>query len=482
MCIRDSIKGYGLFQEPVIGGDAARRGAPLFGVAKDGPTASLLLPISRVDGTALEVEGGRAVGLTVRSRVRCVRGSAPSDSVEATVTELLGVGRSRAQTASATRLEPGDACRIVSIAPADVAALRLWVGPAVPGSQRTAAMAFDSLLKGIPRVRRVLDPVAQPPTHVVWWGGRTWQVRAGAGRPQEFRMTPAGARRAFGGGADVFFLDAPAPDVRSALVQRLESLPVELVRDLADADYVLAAEGARLSWVRASGDPESLLPQQSDAVVVRRSADAAALAERAGALARVWAWLRLASPPSGADAFPYQLTAWEEAQTGAQQGTDVPLSPNTAYRAVFTLPPDVAETAMDLLEMGQLQARYVYLFAIDPNGNGDLLFPLAEYGQVENRLSPRSGALVSLPALRDQYLFSTGEAGSRDMLVVLTTLEPLPDPSVLTFRGARTRSAPTGATTPLARLLFGVGEATRSDAPAVPATWSLQRLPLVVNR
>lgn len=479
---RARIKGLGLLQEPVIGGDAARRNSPLFGDAKDGPITRLVLPVSRVDPGSVEIEGGRAVGLTVGSRLTCTRATPSADSVAATIAELVGVGRSRARVPASARLAPGDACRVVSVAPEATAPVRLWIGAAVPASQRSAIAAFDTLLKTIPRVRRVLDPVVQPPTHVVWWGGRSWQVRAGGGRPQELRLTADGVRRAFGAGADVYLIGSPAADVRAALVERLQTVPVSLARDLSDADYVLAVEGTRLSWVRASGDADALLPQRSDAVVVNRPADAAALAEHAGALARVWAWQRLPSPPNGADAFPYQLTAWENAHTGAQQGPDVPLSPNTAYRAVLTLPPDVAANAADRMAMGQLQARYVYLFAIDQNGNGDLLFPLAEYGQVENRLSPRAGALATLPAARDQFLFSTGEAGSRDVLVLLTTLEPLPDPSVLTFRGARTRSAAAGASTALSRFLFGVGEATRSDADAVPATWSLERIPLVVGQ
>ncbi len=482
---RARMKALGIAQEPVLSGDLARRGAPLFGAPKaTGEGEALVLPVSRVGRGVAEVEGGLAVGLTVGSRLRCTAVGASGDGVEVTVTAALGLGRSRVSVPDGARVAPGDACRVASLAPAADVALRLWTSAPLPSAERARLDGLDSLLKAIPRARRVRDPIATPPTHLVWWSGREWLLRRGGARPQAIRLDARGIRSACSdaGDCDLYAIGALAPDVRAALVAAVGALPVAFTADLADADYVLDTDGVRASWVRAAGGDGALVPQRTDAVVARRAPDASALADQAAGLARVWAWHRLASPASGADAFPYRLSAWEDTRTGARIAAGEPLRASSTYRAVFELPLALKAEAT---AGATYQARYVYLFAIDTHGNGDLLFPLDAFGGVENRIAGGVGAAPSfaLPAGRAQYLFETGEAGSRDLLVVLTTEEPLPDPSVLSFRGVRTRRAAPAQTSPLARLLFGVGEAvTRSNGGTVPATWSVQRVELSVER
>lgn len=477
---RARMKGLGLAQEPVVAGDPSRRSGSLFGAAKDGAAPGLLLPVSSVRRGQTLVEGGVAVGLTPGSQLACVT-STGTDTVRVVVAETVGLGQSRLTLPAGMTLAPGDLCRIAALAPDAAAPLQVWIPPTLPSSQRGAVAALDSLLKATGRPERVRDPVARPPTHVVWWNGRTWQVRRGGERPQEFRPTADGVRRVLPGSADVFVVGAPEASVRAALVAGLVTRGVGVVAEPQLADYWLDVQGPRAAWLRASGDAESLVPQRTAPVAAARAADVGGLVEQASALARVWAWHHVASPADGAVAFPYRLVAWENAATGTRQALDVPLEAHSTYRAVLELPAEEAATAAARAATGELQARYVYLFALDAAGNGDLLFPLSEFGQVENRLSPAAGPSLRVPTATDQYLFTTGEAGNRDLLVVLTTLDPLPDPSVLTFRSGTTRAASPRNTTPLGRLLFGVGEATRST-DAVPATWSVQRVPLVVGR
>ncbi|HXW68706.1 MAG TPA: hypothetical protein VEJ88_03780, partial [Dissulfurispiraceae bacterium] len=65
--------------------------------------------------------------------------------------------------------------------------------------------------------------------------------------------------------------------------------------------------------------------------------------------------------------------------------------------------------------------------------------------------------------------------------ILLASEETIPDPEVLEFEGVKTRGtrspgASRGDDTPLAKLLHGIGSATRGQKPPAPTNWSIQRV------
>jgi hypothetical protein len=128
--------------------------------------------------------------------------------------------------------------------------------------------------------------------------------------------------------------------------------------------------------------------------------------------------------------------------------------------------------------------RYVYLFALDRAGNGTLLYPASGAGSVENEINflddVPDPVRFTIPARG--YLFesvaTTGGARPEvDTFVLLTTAEPLADPSILSFGGVRAAGAT--PTDPLARMLYDTGGGTRGTRTPVPTDWSIERAPMI---
>jgi hypothetical protein len=60
-----------------------------------------------------------------------------------------------------------------------------------------------------------------------------------------------------------------------------------------------------------------------------------------------------------------------------------------------------------------------------------------------------------------------------DTYILLASEERIPDPYILEFKGVITRGK--GSDTPLAKLLQGIGTASRAPKAEVPVNWSIDR-------
>ena len=61
-----------------------------------------------------------------------------------------------------------------------------------------------------------------------------------------------------------------------------------------------------------------------------------------------------------------------------------------------------------------------------------------------------------------------------DTYILLASEERIPDPYILEFQGVMTRGK--GSDTPLAKLLQGIGTASRAPKADVPLNWSIDRI------
>jgi len=109
----------------------------------------------------------------------------------------------------------------------------------------------------------------------------------------------------------------------------------------------------------------------------------------------------------------------------------------------------------------------------DSHGKSILLFP--RHGSVENRIP------LALPAPRDIRLgkdsaFEVAPPYGVDTYFLLTTDEPLPDPTILMWDGLRGRLG-TPITSPLTELLLETSDVSRSGAlRRTPNNWSIDRM------
>ncbi len=467
--VRARVKERGLSQEPVLAGSLDRRSAPLFGGAA--AQQPVRLPVLEARRGRLVVQGGEAVGVRPGARLAAVL--APGDTLRVTVRASDGIGRSVADLPERVRLPAGTVFTVEGWDAMPDNALRLWIPARATAAQQQAFAAARERLSAPPGVTFVQDPVATPPTHTLAFTARGWRLAGPDGRTQSL---PGPALPVLPAGASVLLLPS-LPDSADALLRRaLRVLPVALVETPEEAQYVLVVQTQGAFWLR-TGAPGAgaTLPLRTDAAAGARLSDA--LARQAAQLARVSGWLTLSSPPDAQAAFPYRFAGFENARTGERRAPGDTLRAGERYRAVLALPAGTREATQRAAQSGELQSRFVYLFALDGAGRGTLLYPALTSGSVENRLK-LTGEIapeVRLPTAARAYLFEVAPPFGADTFFLLTTEEPLPDPTILNFDGVRTRRAPAGLT-PLARLLFRLGETTRGDDGALPATWSIERL------
>jgi hypothetical protein len=229
--------------------------------------------------------------------------------------------------------------------------------------------------------------------------------------------------------------------------------------DPSRADYVLVGRYANgkltYAWVRPgvtrADRRKSGLPVRS--AWVPQSSEQ--LRDAALRLRKIFAWQQLPSPPEGH--WPYHLEL-QRVDGAAVNGTS--LTGGTRYRAILrgtNLPP-------------RMDARFVYLFVIDSRGKSILLFPRGASGSVENRF-PIDITAAPPPTIAMNATFEVAPPYGVDTYFLLTTDEPLPNPSILEWDGVR--RAGTHARTALERLFLETGYSTRSVL--TPTQWSIER-------
>ena len=119
--------------------------------------------------------------------------------------------------------------------------------------------------------------------------------------------------------------------------------------------------------------------------------------------------------------------------------------------------------------------RWVYVLDIDCHGKGSLVYPL---NYSENQY-PGEGDQDNQIILRHAPTLKVGAPFGVDTMILLSTAQPLPDPSVLNFEGVA-RGAARGAKTPLEQLLSSTSGGSRGLGAEVevPTNWGIEIQPL----
>ena len=189
------------------------------------------------------------------------------------------------------------------------------------------------------------------------------------------------------------------------------------------------------------------------------------LAERAGRLARVYGWLNLPAPTSGAAAaFPYRL---EMRELGAKNAGRTAKSATQGHDYGLFL---VATGAIP----ESFRSQWVYVEGISCDGRGVLLYPVSGQNNFQPKLLGHDWPTEVDLTGRAETL-TVDKPFGLDTYVLLTTSSQLSDLSVFDFEGAMSRGMP--APDPLARLLGSASSGgTRGIGSKAPADWSVQYL------
>ncbi|MCI0535567.1 MAG: DUF4384 domain-containing protein, partial [Verrucomicrobiales bacterium] len=197
----------------------------------------------------------------------------------------------------------------------------------------------------------------------------------------------------------------------------------------------------------------------------------AGLEDDAQRLGMIRAWLQIEAPPNDSY-FPYKLALKKEG-SDATIDTGVELTESRPGKDWYGL----VLQAENPNPRRFVQSRFIYVFAIDSQGQRVLLYPSGT-GSVENRF-PKPEQATAPPReipLGPPRLFQIVPPFGVDTFIMLASEEQVPDPSIFESEGVR--GGDPRRPTPLSRLLRRVGSSTRASQTAAPSptNWSIDRV------
>lgn len=480
-------------QKPVIEGTAERKMSPLFGTEAAEAADKVIVPVILVKDDFVLLQGGAANGLNPRCELKKIQGQKKDGDVRIRITKVIGLSRSEGKVISGDigLVQAGDQFELDLWAPPDRVSLDVWLPPSNLEEAKIDGVArkWAGLLAGSSSIQWVEDPTADVPTHVISWSGEEWILEeVGSGKPQRLGKDPApeSALRILAGFSGVkprlFLYIPPSADLAAPLRLRLgpntglSAIDISPKKGFAPQYHLVGrmtgkehAPVIEYAWVLANQTQKNsgklALPVRTDWLKTGKELSGE-LEERVLRIAKIRGWLDLDSP-LGSQPFPYSL-ALVNSKTGRilTEGTAVE---GEVFGLVLVSDKEPPVQAVTL--------RYVYVFSIDKDGNGKLLYPPAS---VENRFPPeietKKPKYSAKFQLGPESLFRISKPFGLDTYILLTTTEPLPNPEVLNFSGVRSRGEEKGLGDPLSELLNDVGSGSRGDPRCAPTSWSVQRL------
>ena len=506
--VKAELEGSGVpDQEPDLDASVARRAQPLFGGTAGADAGKVRTAALKVDDDgSVWLDIGMVSGIGPGSEFTAIATPAGKPPVKLRVDKALGIGRTSATVLSpaGAKVQAGDVFELTRLVPGQSSPLRFWVGPANLSSDEIRSAVEQVKASG---VATISDPAEEPYTDVLSWNGTAWTLHhmdSGAPSSHFFfsfqKKKPATvdlgvqlaatALKAHISATAKVWVNLPAS---RELAQGLElsdpSSVAQAANVIGDASYVLAGSlvkgDAGYTWFhknesaivpRALAIPDhspgcsttSPYPVRSDWVTMADSAAAPAAAGTlntySSRLAKIHGWLQLSNNAvAGASESGYfKLTLVPMTNTNPVD-PDHPVTENDRYRLALQ-----SSTAVK-------ESRWVYILDIDCHGKGSLVYP---QNYSENQY-PSQGDNDQQIILRNAPILKVRPPYGVDTMILLSTAQPLPDPSVLNFEGVA-RGSTRGVKSPLEQLLSSASSGSRGLGAEVevPTNWGIEVQPL----
>ena len=470
-------------QEPDLDATPARRQQPLFGgnAADSGKVRAAALNTS--DNGSVWLDIGQISGVGIGSEFTSLFPNGSGQTVRLRIASLEGIARSLAEviSPSGARVDPGDIFELTKWIPAISAPLRVWHWP--------SNLSHDEILAALAPVAAagvvlVSDPAEEQWTHVLSWDGANWVLQESGKRsslPLGVQLSVGALQQHLPSGAKLWINVPPSRELADKLLPAGQDGAVQTADDLISANYALAgaltADGPAYAWFYKSelvaGPPvldrdghsagcssTSQYPVRSDWITLGNAnvfdQSAASLNNFASRLAKVHSWLKLADSPADASTANYYSLALFPASGETPISTDGPLRQGDLVRLALQSSSRVIEK------------RWVYILDIDCHGKGTVLYP-GNYSENQFPNEADNARQFVLPGARTLRI---GPPYGVDTLILLSTAQPLPDPSILNFEGVASHGT-RGIDSPLARLLSETSGGTRGLSSEVPTNWGI---------
>ena len=482
------MEGMGLVdQQPVLDSTDERKRASLFGtMLADAKMRVAVVKISE-DGAVILDSG--VVGDIGPGSELTKSGDKSDASVRIRVTRVNGLSRSEAVVVSPSnpKLSTGDLFEVAKWIPNADHQLEVWTPPATLSAEQLKNVVTEaSVLSTAPQITWVSDPVVKAPDFMLAWNGAQWELTRQGDREKVLMGATLEAKSVLAKlpiTKVALLLNLPPSRELNEKIKPGPTIPVAFTAQPSEAQYVLvgtyAHNSVAYSWVSrevleqgrtAAGQNSQMVcsdsspyPVRTDWIELAEDANqpGARLLAKSVQLARVHQWLELPLPPSESSAFPFGLVLKRD------DGSLIEGSANGTEHA-----------SMFLRLNSQRQgggARWVYVLDIDCEGHGTLLYPAPG---VSNHLPEPGNSSAEIPLEHSKFRFSA--PFGTDTMVLLTTNDQLPDPSLLNFAGVSSggaRGVPNASASPLEQLLREASGGTRGVIPAaLPTDWGVQYL------
>lgn len=476
---RAILKSNGKKQEPVMGGTPDRQQQTLFGIEKGTVSDKSIVPVLKIRGTRVELQGGFA--LQLRRGNELLRIYPGSDSVLLRIDTITGINKCMASVVKGkiSNVKPGHFFEVNNWVSSSGPLLKIYLpGRQLTKEQFNRIVKTSAELKASKKIVYLNDLANCSPAVTVYFDGDKCYINRNGIQKEVSSFSAGNILSQCRQNDSVFVEIPPSPEVAKAVGDKLaaNSLIVE-TKDISDAHYVLYGEwqnngvayALRKIQVSLKDSLESLpITTKLFPVSVQSQASVNNLAdsvfEYALRLAKIRGWLTLVGPDKSNSNFPFYLQL-------RHKDTQKPLA-GSVYRIneAYSL-----YLVGDHINAGIAQ-KYIYVFTIDRNGKMSLAYPDADDGNIENRF-PRyiSGNTVADYRLLD---FTVTEPAGTDNLFLLSTSEPIPNYAFLFDQnGVKDAARGVETTNPLEDILnFGNAAKARGFERATPANWSLTRL------
>ncbi len=478
-------------QVPVMRG-RGRSSKGIFGEEGDA-TAGVTAVVESVKDREVTLRGGAAIGIYPKSILK----SATAPETAVVVTAATGLSRSTGQIRGSGTVRPGDVLILDRWAGPSNSPLIAYVPPAAPAAMVVRTAAAMRALRDDSTVKWLEDATTDRPTHVMSWNGSSWILESN-GQPADLGQAPqaAAVRQRLGDGARFLLLAPPTAEIAASIqsgkpsgVSVQAARPAKRPTPPSGTHYWLAGrlsgETIEYAWVLPDAGEKNVremtggasgkaagyfaLPLRTDWVSANQD-PGPALALTASRLARLRAWFTLPSPTSRSS-FPYAL-GFRNVDSGRFLADGV-MRAGEKYKLYL-------QTDLSNLQGVELKPRWVYVFAIDSRGRGQLVFPKAGQGNEINRkpyaqLHEEPSFDPAIPLSEEPADLKVTTPFGIDTYFLLTTEEPLDSLDALTFDGVQTRAPSKEYDNPLTDLVQSAGYAERGGAarPA-PVRWSIE--------
>jgi Caspase domain len=471
---RAIIKYNGKLQEPVFEGNDLRKNSTLTGLPRGSvPNTFTVAVLNNEDRDSITLQGGYISGISTNCKLAKIY---DHDTLLIQVIRVTGVNSSLAKVIKGnfSKIKAGDMFQVTEWALEPQNALKVYI----PSSEydyntlSASAKSFYGTLKSNSRIRLITDPTTEDSIYTIFYNGKGWMLHKGTGETTNTGkwLSAASVSQAITSGGKVF-LSLPAFKSLSIILDGIckNNSSASVTQNSAEADYVLSGRlsngvieytfvsaapstvnsltvlPARTNFVRLSDDPE----------VLKKAADT--LMEYIDRIAKIKAWLTLASPPDDGT-FPYFL-ALRNAATGKVVSSGSILG-NEIYGLIL-----VKDTVNAKNWDGS--RRFVYVSSIDSRGKSTLMFPLSN---VENHY-PIGDELPDTIFLGRRQLFRVAPPFGYDHYILLALDEQIPNVDLFNSEAVRTRSS----SSPLLNWLITGGVKSRGYEVLVsPSSWKKQ--------